>query len=416
MQTRRSFANARALFGATAAVALAQPAHADNLFDGDQLRGFLDLSPAVTDGETSWLEEGFGKLRFSGDNGDWDADVLARGMLIWTSHLSWNVDALVTVQADSQMQQPLDIVEAFLSYRGAPSAGWRFSGRAGVFFPPVSLEHDGPGWTTTDTLTPSAVNSWIGEEVKVLGVEATAARPIWGRDFSATAALFGYNDTSGTLIAFRGWALGDVTPGVFGELDLPTRSYPYQDYTRATMELDNRLGWYARLQYRPLGNITLEALYYDNNGDAVSDAHGQTDWETTFTNVGLRAALGDDMRLRAQAMYGHTIWGYNVPGFGYYTDVDYGAAYVLLARDFGPHTIAGRIDYFDVSDNSFVAVDNNDEEGWAATAAYQVEVNDHSDFGIEAVHVASDRPSRTDQGLAPEQDQTSIRTTVRVHF
>ncbi len=394
-----------------AAVSLITPcvAHAG---EGAELRGFLDLGAAVADGEQSWIDEGFGKTRFSGDE---DVEGVARAILLWRPQLPWNLDGFVTIAADAQLDPALDLVEGYLNYRGAPSPGWRLSGRAGVFYPPISLEHDGPAWTTTQTITPSAINSWIGEEVKVVGAEASARRRFAGQELTATLALFGGNDTSGTLLAFRGWALGDVMAGVRSEMELPRRSFTYQETTRPTFELDNRVGYYAQIQYRPAQNVTTDLLFYDNRGDRVSDAHGQTNWETRFLSFGARVAFDHDTRLLTQAMSGRTIWGQRTP-MGYWVDVDFDAAYILLARDLGAHRIAGRLDYFHIGDLSFVASDNNDEEGWAATAAYQVALSPTVRVAIEGLHVSSERPSRIDQGLDPEQTQTVLQTMLKLSF
>ena len=405
-----------ALFGLTL-VSLITPAAAEEVRTpaNDQLRGFLEFRGALADGETSWLNEGFGKSRVDGGADAFELDPLARGMLIWTPHLSWTTDAFISLQLDSQMAPEVDVVEAYVRYRGRPADGWRFSGRAGLFYPPVSLEHDGPGWTTTETITPSAINSWIGEEVKVVGVEATARHQLWDNDFEVTLGLFGYNDTSGTLLAFRGWALGDVTPGFRDQQHLPERSIPYQETTKSTAELDDRAGYYARLQYRPVGNVTVDLTHYDNAGDRISDAHGLTDWETRFTNLGVRAVF-DDTRLYAQAMTGETIWGMNDPVYGYWTDVDFNAAYVMLSHDFGAATLAGRVDYFQIGDNNLLGLDAADEEGWAATAAYQFPLTERVRLALEGMHIVSDRPARVDQGLSPDQQQTTLQSSVKVAF
>ena len=409
--------NPRLLIGA-ALVSAATPAvaHAD-LFSGDQLRGTIDVRTGVADGEQSWLREGMGKTRLSGSaSGDEHGVLLGQGFLIWHPHFTWSLDGTLTLHSDSQLEPSVDVTEAFLSYRAPPHDGWRFSGRAGLFYPPVSLEHDGPGWTTTNTITPSAINSWIGEEVKVVGAEATAHHRFGEHDFSGTLGLFGYNDTSGTLLAFRGWALGDVLPGVSTSLPMPERSFPYQEGSRATTELDGRVGYYARFEYKPSGPITLDIMHYDNAGDRRSDAHGQTDWETRFTNVGMRMALGDNTRLLAQAMTGQTVWGYNIPGFGYWMDQDFGAAYVLLAHDFGEQTISGRLDYFEISDNNPTPAPNNDENGWAATADYQIALSRQMRLAFELLHVSSERQTRVDQGVARQQDQTTLQSSLRYGF
>ena len=50
-----------------------------------------------------------------------------------------------------------------------------WSVKAGAFFPTISLENDDLGWTSPYTLTPSAINSWIGEELRTIGSEGIAA-------------------------------------------------------------------------------------------------------------------------------------------------------------------------------------------------------------------------------------------------
>ena len=67
--------------------------------------------------------------------------------------------------------------------------------------------------------------------------------------------MFGWNDTSGTLLSFRGWALHGLTTGVDTQLDLPPLS-PFMPYrqgprTNPVLELDNRAGYYGRLEWRP---------------------------------------------------------------------------------------------------------------------------------------------------------------------
>jgi hypothetical protein len=401
---------ARAVLWLTA-VSLITPsvAHAG---EGEQLRGFIEFGAAVADGEDSWIDEGFGKTRFSGDE---DIEGWARGILLWRPQLGWNLDGYVTLAADTQLNPVVDVIEAYVNYRGAPSQGWRLSGRAGVFYPPISLEHDGPAWTTTQTITPSAINSWISEEVKVVGAEASARRRFGEQELTATLALFGYNDTSGTLLAFRGWALGDVMAGVSSEMELPQRSFAYQEDTRPTFELDDRIGYYAQVQYRPTQNVTTDLLFYDNRGDRISDSDGQTNWETRFLSFGARVAFDEDTRLLTQVMSGRTIWGYRTP-LGYWVDVDFNAAYLLLARDIGSHRLSGRVDYFEIGDRSFADVDNNDEEGWAATAAYQIELSPTVRLAVEGMHISSDRPSRIDQGVDPDQDQSVLQTSVELSF
>lgn len=380
--------------------------------DGNDLRGFLQFSAASADGEDSWLERGFGKTRFSGDE---DVEGVARALVLWRPQLFWSLDGYVTVQADTQLDQAVDVMEAYVNWRGEPSPGWRFSGRAGAFYPPVSLEHDGPAWTTTTMLTPSAINSWIGEEVKVVGVETIARRRFEEGELTARLALFGYNDTSGTLLAFRGWALNDVMAGINSEMPLPQRSFAYQNVTRPTYELDGRVGYYAQIVYRPEQHISLDLLFYDNRGDRVSDFDGQTNWETRFLNAGMRVAFDEETLLLVQVMSGRTIWGERTP-MGYWVDVDFNSAFLLLSRSLGQHRISGRLDYFQIGDRSFVDIDNNDEEGWSAGATYRLAISPALSLAVEGLHIASDRPSRTDQGIRADQTQSTLQVSLQHAF
>jgi hypothetical protein len=98
---------------------------------------------------------------------------------------------VVTALVQPQVRPRLDLGEAYLKLKAPPSELGRISARVGVFYPPVSMEHDGVAWTTPDMLSGSALNSWIGEEVKVAGAEVTVQRSLGAHQVEATAAVFG---------------------------------------------------------------------------------------------------------------------------------------------------------------------------------------------------------------------------------
>jgi hypothetical protein len=393
-----------------------------DLFSGDQLRGFIDIRAALADGEETFLDSGFGKTRFSGDDGDWAGDITGQAALLWTPHLTWELDGHLHLQAEPHQDHAPDVVEAYLTYRAPPNDGWDLGARAGLMFPPVSLEHDGPAWSTTRTLTPSAINTWIGEETPIIGLEGTVRRRLGTQEFGATIAAFGYNDTSGTLLSYRGWALHDVLSTAFGDFPLPQRSAAWHARkasqsltTEPTRELDWLVGYYGRLEWKPTGPITLDALHYDNEGDRISHNDGQWSWETRFTNVGLRWALAPNTHLLAQAMMGQTIYGRSTAN-GYWVDMDFASAYVLLAHELDSGLYAGRIDYFETTDRSFMVTDNNDESGWAATLAYRRPVSENATLVVEGLHIWSERLSRADVALDPEQEQTLLQTAIQLAF
>ncbi|HWA00004.1 MAG TPA: hypothetical protein VG841_06785 [Caulobacterales bacterium] len=409
-----------AIGAAITAIAAPAAARAD-AGAGGQLRGFIEFKAGAADGERSFLDGGFGKARFGGSGESWAGQGFAEASLVWRPHITWSLGGYLHLRADPDQDHLVDIVEGYLTYRPMPFRGTRFSARAGLMYPPVSLEHDGLGWSTTDTITPSAINTWIGEEVKVLGVEATAKRAFGDQEVAFTVGAFGFNDTSGTILAYRGWAMHDVLNTAFGSLQMPEQAPAWtalkdQDpATEPVRELDGRVGFYGRLSWRPLGNLSLDLMHYDNAGDRVSYDDDQWSWETRFTNLGLRLDLDEETRVLAQAMTGQTILGQRTP-MGYWVDTDFASAYVLLAHDIGEQTIAARLDYFETDDKSFTGVDNNNEDGWAFTADYRRRLSERTTLALEALHIESDRPQRATVGEDPKQEQTVLQSTLHVGF
>jgi hypothetical protein len=402
------------------------PAHAvaQDLFGPENVEAHLDLRGSIVGGEDGWLADGFGKLRYGGDDGDTQARLrIASADLVWKPQLSWKLSGLLSVAYQSQVPEEVDVNEAYLKFRSGP-AETQFSARAGVFWPPISQEHSGGHWGVTDTLTPSAANSWVSEEVKVLGLEATAERDFGGHALSATGAVFLHNDMSGTLLTYRGWALHDVRTTMNGELPLPPLSpstAPYQDrITSPFWEVDDRVGYYGRVDWTPPIPVTFNAFYYDNRGDRItrrpSGAAFQTAWRTRFWNLGAMASLGEGTTAKSQVIWGNTLVGPDTP-YGIPGDVDFRTAYLLLSQDLGAGMITARADWFETGDNSFVANDNNNEDGWAAALAYKHSLKRYADILVEVLHVSSDRPGRLlNGGIPAEQDQTMVQTSFRLNL
>ena len=225
------------------------------LLGPESLEVHVDLRASTVGGEESWLEGGFGKLRYGGDEGETEARArIASADLAWKPQISWNLSGLLSMAYQKQLQGDLGFSESFLKFRSSP-APTRFSARAGLFWPPISQEHGGSSWLVTDTITPSAANSWVGEEVKVLGVEATVETALAEHELALTGAAFLHNDMSGTLLTNRGWALHDLRITAGGDLPLPPLSpsiAPYQaSITSPFWEVDSRAGFYGRLDWRP---------------------------------------------------------------------------------------------------------------------------------------------------------------------
>jgi hypothetical protein len=414
------------LIAAAAALALAAAtrAPAAELFGEDSLHGFAELRLAGADAERGWLDGRFGKAGVSGGaHGGWRGKAdLSQAVFEWRPRLSFALGAVVSAQYQAGVHPGLDLDEAYLQFKAPPSPAGRLSLRAGLFYPPVSLEHGGPGWTTTELLSASALNSWIGEEVKVVGAEATWRRRLGAHELSASGALFGWNDTSGTLLTFRGWALHGVRSGPQTEFELPPLSafmrVRQADETYPQWELDHRVGWYGRLEWRPPAPMVLAAFHYDNRGNRIAVRELQWSWETRFDVASLDWRPTATTRVRAQALAGRTWMGYATPQT--WADVSFRSGYVMATRALGADGSAGaaslRLDAFDARDHTWIVADDNAEHGWAATAGLRRPLAPWADLLLEAQRIDSTRSARALAGEPPHKVQTVLQSAVRLHF
>jgi hypothetical protein len=423
--------NRAALIGAAAlagglALSLARPACAQiDLVSRDTISGQIDARLSASDGETAWQDGGFGKTRYGGAGpGEVGRLQIASADLVWRPQLAWDLSGYVDAVAQPDQRHGVDLSEAFALYKPLPRPdGFRYSARVGMMYPPVSMENDGPAWTPTRTITPSAINSWIGEEVKTLSAEATVGRRWGDQEVSLTGAIFMGDDTSGTLLSWRGWALHDVRSTAFGQFEIPQVPLAHKPffatsqgpYSQSVDEIDGRPGVYARAEWRAPGAVTLNLFYYDNGGDRTSMSHVQWAWDTSFWNAGLRLKPDDRTEVLAQAMTGRTVTGFITP-IGWRVDASFDAAYLLVSRQLGQGLVTGRLDAFDVRDHTFQALDDNSEQGWALTADYRRPITDHLALLVEALHVDSNRPSRTYVYDAPRQAQTTVQTALKFSF
>src|SRR5436305_15201480 len=72
----------------------------------------------------------------------------------------------------------------------------------GAFFLPTTRENVDALWESPYTITPSALNSWLGEELRPIGVDAAYTLR---HSLTGGITVFTGNDTFGALPAERGW-------------------------------------------------------------------------------------------------------------------------------------------------------------------------------------------------------------------
>ncbi len=363
--------------------------------------GVASLRGLVVDGQTTWLEGGFGRLT----EGSGDTMATVRGQLHlgldWKPTETWLVHAHGVAQGEpsSYGGQRLGLAEAFVQFRPemSPKVALRF--RAGLFFPATSLENSEPLWQSPYTITLSSLNAWIGEEIRLTGVEAGVVLRGARDRLELAGTVFAVNDPAGALLAWRGWTIGDRL-STLGEV-LPLPPLPSlrpgggfadqrDDGTRPIDELDSRLGYAARARWSRGDAIRLQGAFTDNRGDRRL-YRGQYSWATRFAQAGLQARLGPDVTLVAEGAIGDTGMGPAVPG-GPRVQLRFHVGYALLSWGRGRWRASARVDGFENDDRDFTA-EPDSESGWAWTAAVFWKPLSFMRLGLEYVDVRSDRPA-----------------------
>ncbi len=254
----------------------------------------------------------------------------------------------------------------------------------------------------------------------MLGVEATLHASLGQHELALTGGAFGFNDTSGTLLSFRGWALHDEKATGFGHFPLPPLNsfivHLQEDQTRSLIEIDKKVGFYGRLDWRPPWPFGINVFYYDNRGDPQAfEATGQWGWRTRFWNVGVNADLGPNTRLLAQGMAGSTEMGFKTGGV-VWVHTYFQSAYALVTQQVGPAAITGRVEVFGTREHGSRMSPDESEDGWALTAAGRMPITNNLTALVEAVHVRSDRGTRVNLGLPAFEAQTVFQASLRFRW
>ncbi|HXR95218.1 MAG TPA: hypothetical protein VN718_05025 [Rhizomicrobium sp.] len=272
--------------------------------------GYGDFRALTSPSETAWLNGGLSKFRYGNNDGNFRfAEAVAQGDL----RLGDDFSVVALARAEPEQRIGLDLLEGYVSWHPAAIGAWSWSVKTGAFFPTISLENDDLGWTSPYTLTPSAINSWIGEELRTIGSEGIVRYDSGGfGSFSFTGAITCCNDPAGVLIADRGWAMDDRPSGLFSDLRLPEATVKLfhlgDDRTPMFVEIDGTPGWYAGLGWQMAGIGKLTVVRYDNEGDPYRRSGAYSAWDTRFWSYGARTSW-NDLVLIAQGLQGQTVIG-----------------------------------------------------------------------------------------------------------
>ncbi len=385
--------------------------------------GFVSARGVYARSQPSWLEGGFGRFETGARNATSSStanvDLVQIGAQ-WTP-AAW-IDIHIGAQARhdpaSKSVRAAGLVDAFVAVRKGP-----FQLRAGQFFLGTSRENRENLWTSPYTISFSALNTWIAEEVRPVGAELE-----WRHHFANFDAItlvggaFRNNDTMGAILGWRGWSIGNRL-SVYGEvLPLPPlfslrdgRFFAHQRRDGTVpfeSDLDKRTGYTARVRYQRPERGSLQFARVDNRGDR-HEYRQEYAWHTRV-NV-LSGDLRNDRGTTLLAEYG---WGSTGMGLRPLAVVDltYGAGYALVSQTFGRNRLSARFDVFRTNDRDHTSAETNTENGRAWTIAWFYEVRPQVRLGLEFANVSARRIAAAESGFDPNTDGRTLTVEMRYRF
>jgi hypothetical protein len=371
--------------------------------------GELDMRWVSAAGDLSWLNGGPGLLRF-----DPQHEGLRLGHAMLDSHLRLTdtLSAHVVGYAyDDHDRNFADLSEAYLEARPFPTNSIRWNAKLGAFHMPISLENRGPGWTDVYTITPSALNTWLGEEFRTIGAELEArwlgaSRGYLG-DLAVVGAVYGWNDPAGSLLADRGFGLSDRTSTLFGGLGKPPLSFYH--------EVDDKPGYYGGLTWRHHDRLELRVLRYDNRADPGASTSTAYAWRTRFSSLGLRLEPDAAWTFIVQFLDGNTAVGADDAGARQF-QMTYSTAFALASLEWRGERFTARFDDFRTNQFSGLFGPPSDQVGHAWTLGWQHEFSAGWQLAAEWIRVTSRFPPTVEYGEPPGLFESQLQLSVRYRF
>lgn len=383
----------------------------------------MEFGFVKTSGYTSWTEGSVGKLRHASDGA-----VMNRLFFDLKGRLADTLNARVVLEAyDDDLGNAIDFTQAFLEWRPVPRSATRYRLKAGAFYPRISLENVDAGWSSPYTLNSSAINTWVAEEIRTIGVEVSMRRrpeSLGGAHvFELDVAAFVGNDPAGSLLAWKGWSVHDRQSRFGDELPLPPmpllepgRMFEAQDpYVAPFREIDGRAGYYVNAQWRYANRFLVRAMHYDNRADPTVLENGQYAWATKFEHIGLQTTLPGEIGLIVQWMFGSTVMGPVING-AHVVDTEFDSEFILLTRAFNRNRFAIRYDHFEMTQNDQTPEENNPEKGHAWTFSYQFGLSKRASITAEWLSIKTHRCAFVYYGLPETVTETQLQLTLKLRL
>ena len=380
---------------------------------------YFDASAGYVSASTDlkpWTEGGFSKLRYADDGFE-----AFRLFAEYHGRITPTLRARVVADYIDDVSGGVDLTEAAIDWRPIPRSRNQHQIRFGGFYPSFSLENGDRGWQSPFTYSYSAINTWLGEEIRPFGAEWSLRRRFDGfrsnHEVRAFAAGFYGNDPAGTLLFWRGWSLHDRQSRFNDELKIPARPFTTApQHLTPFMETDHRPGAYGGVEWRYARRALVQLVRYDNRADPFSFRDGQWGWGTDFNHLAVQVGLPAKLGLIVQSMAGRTEWltaalpdGTRMPISEHVRD-EFESTFLLLTRKLGEHQrLAVRYDTF-AFERPAAVPELYADEGNAWTLSYRVDASERFSGGIEWLRIDSQRDLLPRYYATPaEQTESQLR-------
>lgn len=389
------------------------------------IKGLLDLRVGYLDSKAkldTYLSGDYGK--FGNDQGIG----LSIGQVAVQYQAAWenSISARIVMNGyNDDAATNAGLTEAFLQYKSIPtSQGWRYRAKAGLFYPKISLENIATAWSSPYTLNSSAINTWVGEELRHTGaslsIEKLGKFSGSTHNFMIDLSLFQNNDTAGAMLAWHGWTMSSRQTLL--QEKLTVQNFPARDgmlsaqaaHSDPFIELDHRWGTHLVGQWHYGNKIKLNIGYYDNNAKRGLVEKGQYTWTTEFVHLGFQLKLNKNLSLISQYMKGSTLM--TSPLLESVVDNDYDSAFIMLNHRIKSHHFAVRVEHFAVDDLDTTYGDNNEESGKAVTLSYRYQLSSSNFIMTEFNWIDSERPSREYENNNTNLVERQFQLAYRYYF
>ncbi|HSG58568.1 MAG TPA: hypothetical protein VLA06_03480 [Woeseiaceae bacterium] len=384
-----------------------------------------DISFVSVSGHPSWVDGSAGKLRYDENS---EGLTVSRTFVDYRLRIAGTLNARIAAEAyDDDIGSSIDFTQAYLEWRPLTLSPNRYRLKLGAFYPRLSLENSDPSWGSPYTISSSAINTWIGEEIRIFGAELSVSRrpeSLGGaHTFSLHAAAFKHNDPAGGLIAWKGWSLHDRQTRFDDVLPLPPLPQIQPDgffwrqdpFFIPFQENEGDIGWYANVEWQYRNKFLLRALRYDNRADPRNISNRQYGWYTEFDHIGVQISLPGEVGLISQWLVGETVMGPFIRG-AHVVDNGFESNFVLLTKAFDRHRVSARYDDFEVTEIDQVPLDENRERGHAWTLAYRFQATEKLGFAAEWLEIRTHRPAWAYNDLATTRTERQLQLSLQLRF